>query len=353
MSATPVPNQKEATATPAPRAKGPLDLILRGLLLVVAVYAAIFAIVFVVPDANRYSEAMRMKHERLASSVGRKIVLVGGSNLPFGIDSAAIEKATGCRVVNMGMDGYLGVAFMLNEVRADMKAGDLLVFATEHDSYYKSVVGSSNHQLGVVRAYPEALAYMVPLQRVAMLGDAPFVAQVKTLRLVDDTVNALKNMIRKPDPAVAQDLVNFDTFNEYGDEIGHLDAPWPYPRPDSLDLSASPFEADVVPLLGDYADEMKARGVRMMVSYTPAMRDFYDRHKAAVDRIDAELRKDKRLIIPRPASDYVFDEPMFFDTAFHLNRKGVEARTALLIGDILSTFPEARCAPEQNQGETQ
>src|SRR5690554_8180171 len=72
------------------------------LALAVLVYLAALALVLLVPEQNDYALASNLKHDRLEALSGNRVVLVGGSNLAFGIDSKAIEAAVGCPVVNMG-----------------------------------------------------------------------------------------------------------------------------------------------------------------------------------------------------------------------------------------------------------
>src|SRR5690606_19069199 len=112
----------------------------RGLsILFLATFATIVLIVLLIPEQNDYSRGTELKHNRLAQIDTRKIVLIGGSNLSFGVDSPMIQKATGCPVVNMGMNGYFGVRYMLEEVKAHINPSDIVVLSFEYDNLYKSV----------------------------------------------------------------------------------------------------------------------------------------------------------------------------------------------------------------------
>lgn len=54
---------------------------------------------------GNYQASLIDKVERLESIQEPKIVLIGDSNLAFGIDSERIEEAFGMPVVNMGLHG--------------------------------------------------------------------------------------------------------------------------------------------------------------------------------------------------------------------------------------------------------
>lgn len=299
-----------------------LALGLGALLLLVVVVVA-------VPDGNDYALATRKKHARLAMDVPRKIVIVGGSNLAYGIDSALIERVTGTHVVNMGMNGYLGVRFMLEEVKPALRAGDVVVVALEYDSYWKSVEGTGRDLLMIAKANPAALGYLDWTQRYEVLKALPYAAQQKVLRLVRE---GLQRQPRKP--RLIDKVESAAGFNEYGDLTSHLEVKWPYDQEDGIDLTHTPLDQEVGPLLQDFAREMQARGVDVVLSYTSAVETYYRRHKQSIDSLHALLTKLPPLVVPSPPTDFVYPTPWFFDTVYHLNAEGRAARSQKLAGDL-------------------
>ena len=61
-------------------------------------------------DPSNYMSAIIDKHERINKIKTPKIILAGGSNVAFGINSEEIEEAFSVPVVNMGLDAGLGLA---------------------------------------------------------------------------------------------------------------------------------------------------------------------------------------------------------------------------------------------------
>src|SRR5690606_17377891 len=107
-----------------------IRLVAKACLLAVSLAGLLVAILLLVPDSNDYAKASVDKHARLAAPGSAKLVLVGGSNLAFGVDSAELERELkGFRVVNMGMNAYLGLRFMLSEVMEDLEKGDVVVLS--------------------------------------------------------------------------------------------------------------------------------------------------------------------------------------------------------------------------------
>ena len=88
------------------------------LLLIIAVLIALSLALFLIPNKRIPDNSLFAsidKHQRLSSIQESKVVLVGGSNLPFGIKSPLIEEALGMPVVNMGLHAGLGMNFILSD----------------------------------------------------------------------------------------------------------------------------------------------------------------------------------------------------------------------------------------------
>lgn len=325
-----------------------LRLALKGGTVLAAAFATMFAVTYFIPEGNDYGRASALKHDRLAAIDAKKIVLVGGSNLSFGIDSTLIEAQTGCPAVNMGMNGYFGVRFILNEVTNELNRGDIVVIAFEYDNYFKSVDGTPSDLLAVAKANSGVVDALTWRQGLAILKAAPYVAQQKILRLAGQAYDAVANPNEDAGPAgeiVA--IESFESFAPTGDLVGHLGKEWPYGLENGLDATNLPFEEEAITLMQDFTIRMQERGVHVMVSYTPVMADYYHAHAAALDHIHEAVLAAPPLVAPSPPSAYVYERPLFFDTVYHLNAEGREMRTERLLQDLHSQFQaEASCFAE-------
>ena len=325
-------------------------LLAKGTSLVVAVFLTALGVVVLLPDGNDYAEATRLKHQRLADLDGPKIVFVGGSNLAFGLASDEVARTLGRPGVYLGMNGYLGVRLMLEEVRASLRPGDVVVLAFEYDSYYMSVDGSPTDHLALVKANPALLGAMSRDQIGALLGQVPYAAQQKLLRLLREAVSAsrlaVQRALGRQDDTIVADQLAYRTilavesvagFDEHGDLNSHVGVPWPYAREEGVDLTATPVDPEVVSLLQVFAEEMQASGVTVVLSYTPALDAFYARHAAAIEALHERLRGGA-LVVPSAPRRFVFAEEFFFDTVYHLNERGREVRTTRVSEDLTLTL---------------
>ncbi len=323
------------------RAPGFFRLLAKGIALLASAMALVALVATAIPEANDYALATLKKHARLAADVPRKIVFVGGSNLAFGLDSPAIERATGTHVVNMGMDGFFGLRFMLQEVKDSLKPSDVVAVSLEYDGFYKPPDGTPAELFMVFKANPRAFGYLTWSQRTATLKTVPYVAQQKVLRLLREGVDLARRgggeeggSTSAAQDRLANSVGSLAGFNDQGDLTSHLGVKWPFERGDELNISELPVDMDAVRLLVDFTKEMNARGVTVFVTYTPIAQSYYDRHKRTLADLHALLARSAPLVVPRPPEDFVFREEWFFDTVFHLTAEGRVVRTQKVIDDL-------------------
>lgn len=93
-----------------------------------------------------YGRGFEGKFEKLRRVEANKIVIVGGSNVNFGIDSDIMEISLGVPVVNMGLHGGLNTFTMIDPIRPYLKRGDLLIISREfNEKLYGSSIEVSNY----------------------------------------------------------------------------------------------------------------------------------------------------------------------------------------------------------------
>ena len=80
-----------------------------------------------------YIGGIQGKIKKLKEAKGQKIVIVGGSNACFGIDTKLMEQELGIPVVNMSLHGGLSVKYMMEQVKPYLLKGDILIMSREPD----------------------------------------------------------------------------------------------------------------------------------------------------------------------------------------------------------------------------
>lgn len=311
---------------------------LLGASVLAAVLATMVGIVLAIPEVNDFARAAVLKHDRLDSIEGPKVVLVGGSNLAYGIDTLELESIISCPVVNMGMNGYLGVDYMLAEVTDDLHTGDTVVLAFEWDNFVKETEGSFSQMFAIVKVKPAIWEIFTWPQRLRLLAVIPSIARDKVRRLSKEAI--ARFVPSEYDTASAEmdyivTVENFAGFNEQGDLTSQAGKTWPFALAEGLDLTAQGIHPEVPAKLNEFGREMKERGVRVVLSYSPVARTYFNKHADVVAGLHDEMLASGVFEIPRPPVDYVYDDAMFFDESYHLISEGRSPRTRQLGGDLL------------------
>lgn len=314
-----------------------------------AIFAGIAAIVFLIPDKNDYNQGTALKHQRLSGITTRKIVFIGGSNLAYGLDSKMVQQITGCPAVNMGMNGWFGVRYMLEEVKAHINPSDVVVLSFEHDNIYKSVEGAAATHMAIIRAYPKVFTYLTLEQKIDALRSLPIIAHTKMMRLLSLSLIRSKEIITgrsyEVEPIVDMDKIeSIKAMTPEGDIIGHLGVEWPYRFEDAVVPENPKIDPHLVPLMRDFAEEMRGRGVPVIVSYTPVVDRVYERIQGDLVQLHALIKSSPPLIAPSPPGAFAYPKSNFFDTVYHLNKAGRGARTEKVVDDLISTLRDrVRC----------
>jgi len=90
---------------------------------VIALVALTITALFIAtpPDDKHLYQASLLKSNLLRTVPSPRIIIVGGSNVAFGIDSELMEEELDIPVINDGLHVALGIA-PLNEIKANLRA---------------------------------------------------------------------------------------------------------------------------------------------------------------------------------------------------------------------------------------
>ncbi len=115
------------------------------------------------------------KKEALAGQAkGPRILIFGGSNGLFGIDSAALERAFHRDVINMAVNAGLLLPYILYEARRVLRPGDVAIMALEYPMFTYN--GEPNEQMiSYLYAFdPRFFWFLTWKERLLVLWKTPF-----------------------------------------------------------------------------------------------------------------------------------------------------------------------------------
>lgn len=273
-----------------------------------------------------YTAAMIDKAARLNSVEGPRIVLIGNSNLAFGIDSSLIEEAYGMPVVNMGMHGGFGNPFDEQVCRLNVHEGDIYVIA--HHTYADDdTIQNPELVWMTIENHKELYPLIRPQDYSNMARAFPRYAFKATVRWLRQTITG-----REVPVDGAEGFFARSAFNEYGDDA--------YPRDevlytfDETSIQMPKVNDTCTERLNELNAWLEERGARMVVAGYPIGDGEYTPEREAYDAFEAELREALDCPVISRFTDYMYPYDLFYDSNLHLTTEGAKLRTEQLIKDL-------------------
>ena len=286
----------------------------------------IFLVIFVLLGAmlimgpqyeQEYTGAVLDKIRRLESIKEPKIILVGNSNLAFGMDSEQIEAAFGMPVVNLGLHGGLGDEFHYNMAKENISSGDIVILTNTH---------FNRHPLNDIE-----LAWITIESHFNLW---PLIAAEDRISMLTAMPKYIKKQARKAfeSSEIIEGAYSRARFNEYGD----IDYPRNHNLVDfsSITLGVPSVTDEGIALINEMNAFCQERSATCLLAaypipygeYSPAEESFLEMSELLKTNIDCDLISDYR--------DYFFDYKYFYDSQYHLTTEGTDLRTKQLIKDL-------------------
>ncbi|MFH1530700.1 MAG: hypothetical protein ABIK09_08220 [Pseudomonadota bacterium] len=275
------------------------------------------------PETTGYLAAGLDKRRLATETRGPRVLLVGGSSVAFGFDSAALEADLGKPVINLGGQGSQGLEFRLREALALAREGDVVVLSLE----YQVLLGKD-----------AALGLTLWRTLESDPAAARFTRWGEWKRLLDDGHLFLRHALRR---SVRRGLrgrwpesdapYRRDSCNAHGDVVAHHTMEPPGYGNEAFQLRFSETDlARAVDRLGSFSDAAAARGVRVMIFYPSVPEERAQPLLEDLERVDAQLREALEIpVLNRPEEG--FRPPAdFFNSTYHLTGEAGAAQTQLL-----------------------
>lgn len=301
--------------------KGKVAFFGKALLVACLVLAFLFGVVM--PQYTEgFNAALIDKAARLRSTVGPKIVLIGNSNLAFGVDSQALERAFDMPVVNMGLHGGAGNAFHESMAKLNVQPGDLYIIChTEYDDV--DVIDDPS----LVWTALENHFSLYPLLRAK---DVPTMAKAFSTYVK----KALDLWAEGAGNRATEDAYARAAFNAYGDNT--------FARPQRDANVQIAFESQSVPEIGEACvarlnalnEYLTRHGATMLVAGYPIANGEFTPLVSEYEAFQAALEAALDCPVISYFPNYMLDYDYFFDTMYHLTDDGVRMRTNILIDEL-------------------
>lgn len=295
------------------------------------------------PYLNSYLASILDKEELLKKSTSPKIILVGGSNVAFGLDSRLISEKTGLPVVNAGIQGGLGIHFIMNSIKDNVEPGDILILSPEYhillDSFKNAEILTD-----LLILYPQGFSSISTLKEVWEINK---VLPAIHTDIVRNNLEIQLTHAPTPTPSLLNEKVYFRAA--FDPETGDIttntsDIAIPYTQTYQMEQSVpNPDLYANIRFLNEYASQMKAKGAQVYFLF-PAIITIEDEEtQIKLQNLNEILAQDLDMPLLNSWDEAQYPSVMIFDTAYHLNSQGREIHTLKLINEICGANSDLDC----------
>lgn len=272
---------------------------------------------------------------RLYNTEGRRLILIGGSSVAFGVDAPLLERLLreqgfDYTVCPYGLYAAVGASAMLSLSEGALRAGDTVVLAFEPSADTLTAYFGATAFLKCAETDGSLFFHLNDAQRRRVIGNyLPYIQEKY-------------GVLRSGSLPRAEGVYAKAAFDENCNMI--------YPRPgNQMALgydTAAPIVLDGLKAEPAFADQVNAycqtaakKGAAVYMSFSPmnrsAMAGDVEEGLAAYFTHCNETFACPIISDPR---NYVMDSGWFYDNNFHLNSAGAQVRTYLLAQDLLAQW---------------
>lgn len=276
---------------------------------------------------NSFYGGMAIKYDRLKNVSGKKVVIIGGSSLAFGLRSDLLEEELGMPVINFGLYANLGTKYMLDVAQDFIGKDDIVIIAPEQNCQALSLYFNAEATWYSVDGKYEILNKIDNNNAGDMLG--------KFFTFVSGKFGYWKNK-NKPNPT---GVYNVSSFNILGDIV--------YERPynmmvDGYDSSTpitfnkSVIDLEFIDYLNDYGATVTKAGATAYYAFSPMNIKALtaDDNSENIIEYYNYIRERLDITVMGNPLTHILEDDWFYDSNFHLNDAGAVHYTALLAQEI-------------------
>jgi hypothetical protein len=290
-------------------------------------------IVFI-PDKSVQSSilgAYPTKHEFLKQTKTKKIILLGGSNLSFGINSKQIEKVLKKPVINMGIHAGVGLEFMINDIKSYISEGDTVILVPEYEHFYTNNFYGEMELISVLfDIEPQSKKLINREQWYHLIQYLPTYSAKKIKSYIPSILNNKEESLS---------IYHKNSFNENGDAYFHWSLRNQNYLPAIKNTGNEKINKDVIYLILNFKHYLKNQNATLLIFPPVIDKTSYNNQEIIINKINDELTKNHINFVSEPIK-YRYSDTLFFNSYYHLNKMGVDKRTQQLINDLLNLKSE-------------
>lgn len=297
-------------------------------LALLAVPLGYFAWVQSLPAMSRGSlmGSILIKQQLAENTPGARILVVGGSSVPYSIQCEVIQQQTGMPCIAMGATAYLGLEYYLSLLEDHLHQGDLVILAPEIVMLQDQVSYSTTWM--AVENDPGLLA-AVPLSYWPGMVSGYYTYSRQKLDLYR----------QKGAPAQSpREQYEAFGFGPWGDIPGQRESLLEsgYDKNNILTLTGDDLAPRVRRAIKDFAKKAQAAGARVVMTWAPFDELAYAGTADQLDALQAQLEQQTGLAYLGSLAESMLPGELFYDSNNHLTSQGAELHTQMLLEDLFA-----------------
>lgn len=295
---------------------------------IVSLFLTLGIIILITADSTSYASSLAFKESLLRSTPSPRIIIIGGSGASSSIDSEKVLKATGYNPVNMGLYAGLGMRFVLNQVRDEIRTGDIVLFAPEYELLQQPSYGDGHLLLEMLHENPTNIVkVMYPRSLIVMTRAFPGWLQLQ----LHELGARIMQKISPQEETTIERLYRRENVNAYGDLDTSVVSDVHLTLEDIMKdtyFVRPHIDAKNLILLKDFAQNTTNRGAKLFI-VLPAVPKALEKYN--IDSVTSQYKElvdvvGKESIIGTPGY-FVFPDDQFLDSLGHLTATGKSSRT--------------------------
>lgn len=309
------------------KTKGLVIALVTSLVALISAPVTILSLTLFTPDVyyKTYYAGMKNKLELLKNTKGKRIIIVGGSSVPFSIDSKLIkQELPEYNVVDFGLYASLGTPIMLELLEHKVHKDDFIILSPEISSQTLSNYYNGLETLKALEQNKDEFFTLSSEAKERIIGALPIYNSEKISYLSQNNI---------PTPT---DIYSIDSFNEYGDVSATREGNIMLNGIDSnhlIDLNKEIIDEKFVEKVNIFSKNLANLTPNVYFRFSP-INDSAIINKNNLEHFYEYLDSKIEMEILSDPFKAILEKEWFYDTNYHLNSAGAIKRTKDLIKDI-------------------
>ncbi len=270
------------------------------------------------------------KSNRLKSLPSPKIVLVGGSNICYGINAKLLQDSLQIPVVDMSINAGIGMSFYYQQIKPFLKSGDIVIGIPEYAAYSHTNIYGEAFLYDLCTIEAENYKYLVAMQwlRFPMFMGETIKSNMSSLSLKKESNHIHGRQL-------------YDTFGSY---FGHRNQTFDSTKfissqktENYKNKSNQIIQPSFIKLVSDFNTFCRQKQVTYLHSVPVYAKIYYDS-----SYMSGIFKKLNGVNIINKPERYLYEMNEMFDTPNHILFSFKQDRTIKLLFDIRQALQKNR-----------